>query len=326
MPDTQTADGPLVTPEDERFHVTTTDDRSWTETAWFAAMVPERDMGIWTYPLIRPELGIMSCAIYVWGPGTEESWELPYCRTWWHLPIPEGRGPFDMSFPNGLTYTCVEPLRQYAIAFEDPELRLDLTFTALQPPQEVGVVPGGIGHFEHLGRVTGELWLRGEHIAVDCVDMRDRTWSPRRESRQRMHLTYSFGASTDVGFLMAARRDPDRGRMSQLSGYVLDAAGATRPLTSGTCHVDRDDRGRPAAIIVRGDDREWGQVEIVGEVRSRFTLPQNPWFGWVCLMRWTLPDGRVVYGEHQDAWSPALLRAARGEGWLREGGGHAAAG
>jgi hypothetical protein len=29
------------------------------------------------------------------------------------------------------------------------------------------------------------------------------------------------------------------------------------------------------------------------------------------MVRWTLPDGSVAYGEHQDTWSPGMLRALR---------------
>ena len=53
--------------------------------------------------------------------------------------------------------------------------------------------------------------------------------------------------------------------------------------------------------------------EASGEVLSRLSMPSTPWFVWACVVRWTLPDGSTVFGEHQDTWSPAALR-----GLLRE--------
>src|SRR5690606_33110884 len=125
----------------------------------------------------------------------EELWQLPYFRTWWHLPIPEDADLTRLELPNGLRYEVVEPLTSYRVAYaDDDEIELEFTFEALHPPHPVGVVAGGRGHLDQFGRVRGELTLAGERIEIDCVEMRDRTWGPRRESRKRTFLTYSYGA------------------------------------------------------------------------------------------------------------------------------------
>ena len=298
-----------LTAADDRLHPGKTEDRSWTETAWFAAAAPERGLCVWTYPLFRPELGVMSCGIYVWDPGGEELWQLPYYRTWWHLPIPEEADLTNLALPNGLAYECLEPLTAYRVRYEDGDaLRLDVTFRALHPPHGVGVVPGGRGHLDQFGRVTGELWLGGERIEIDCVEMRDRTWSPRRESRQRAFLTYSYGATAEgSGFHVSTRYDHERGRNQLLTGFVL-RDGEARALSQGECEVDRDGQGRPVAMTVRaaGDGDE--TVEARGEVLSRLAMPSTPWFVWACVVRWTLADGTSAFGEHQDTWAPAALR------------------
>ena len=295
---------------DDGFHPPRSDDRSWTETAWFAAAVPERGLVVWTYPLFRPELGIMSCGVYVWETGAEELWELPYYRTWWHLPIPEGIEATRFALPNGLSYECLEPLRAYRITYADGDaMRLDVTFRALHPPHRVGVVPGGRGHLDQLGRVTGELWLHGERLVVDCIEMRDRTWSPRRESRQDTFLSYSYGAGADgSGFHVSTRRRGGGAGQEMLTAYAL-RDGAARALTDATCEIARDDRGRPVAVRVHAAGGDGPGLEARGEVMSRIALPSTPWFVWACLMRWTLPDGSHAYGEHQDTWSPGMLRA-----------------
>ena len=294
---------------DDGFHLGVTDDDSWTETAWFAGAVPERGLAIWTYPLFRHELGVMSCGIYVWEPGAEELWQLPYYRTWWHLPIPRDAELSDLRLPNGLRYQCLEPLTAYRISYEDgAAISLEMTFRALHPPHEVGVEPGGHGHIDQLGRVTGELWLNGERIEIDCVEMRDRTWSPRRESRQRTFVSYSYGAgSGGEGFHLSTRWRPDRELHEMLTGFVLREGSVAR-LVAGTCEVARDDLGRPVSVVVRGEGEEGTPFEARGDVVSRIAIPSTPWFVWACVVRWTLADGTVVYGEHQDTWSPALLR------------------
>lgn len=305
----------MLSAADEAFHPGSTEDASWTETAWFAAAVPERGIGVWTYPLFRRELGVMSCGIYVWEPGAEELWQLPYYRTWWHLPIPAGISPTAFELSNGLHYECLDPERGYRVTYADGDaISLEFVFTALHQPHGVGVVNGGHGHLDQLGRVRGELVLAGEHHAIDAIEMRDRTWSPRRESRQRAFVTYSYGASSErEAFHLSTRFRPELGRNEILTGYLM-RNGAIVPLSSGTCEVQRDPDGRPLAITLHGADDGDHRLEARGEVVSRLSMPSTPWFVWACLVRWTLPDGTTAFGEHQDTWSPAALRARRHPG------------
>ena len=46
------------------------------------------------------------------------------------------------------------------------------------------------------------------------------------------------------------------------------------------------------------------------------SMPSTPWFVWASVVRWTLPDGTEAFGEHQDTWSPGLLRTLLREGSL----------
>jgi hypothetical protein len=296
---------------DDRFRVKPTPDQSWTETAWFAAAVHDRGIGVWTYPLFRPEVGIMSCGVYVWGPGADEAWQIPYYRSWWHVPLPADVDPTDSTFPTGLSYECVESLKEYRITYSDgQELALDLTYRALHPPHYVGV-ESGHGHLDQFGRVTGTLQLHGERHEIDCIDMRDRTWGPRRESRQQMRLTYSYGA-TDSGsaFLVTTKFDPRTGQPTLLTGFLLSDQGE-EPLTEASCDVARDPEGRPTHVELHWLDDAGETVEVKGVVSSRCVFPPNPWFGWACLVEWTFPDGTIAHGEHQDCWSPAMLREYR---------------
>jgi hypothetical protein len=62
-------------------------------------------------------------------------------------------------------------------------------------------------------------------------------------------------------------------------------------------------------VRVEGVDEDGCRVAADGEVVSRIALPGTPWFVWACMVRWTLPDGSHAVGEHQDTWSPGMLRA-----------------
>jgi hypothetical protein len=170
------------------------------------------------------------------------------------------------------------------------------------------VTAGGHGHIDQFGRVTGELALRGERITIDCVEMRDRTWSPRRESRQRTFVSYSYGASADGnGFHLSKRWRPAQGRDELLTGFLL-RDGELAALDAGACEIERDAQGRPQFVRVRGRGAGGVALQADGEVLSRMAMPSTPWFVWACVVRWTLADGTQVFGEHQDTWSPALLR------------------
>jgi hypothetical protein len=300
-----------LTAADDHFHPVTHDDDAWTETFWFAAAVPERGLGVWTYPLFRPRLGIMSCGVYAWEPDAEELWQLPYYRTYWHMRFPEGQRLTELSLSNGLSYRCLEPLTRYQIAYEDGDaMTLDLTFAALHPPHAYGV-RDGLGHLDQLGRVTGEIVLYGERIPVDCIEMRDRTWGPRRESRQKTIFAYDYGArSATSGFHCSSLLDAERQEYRLMTGFVLREHGLRR-LTEAVRQVDRDEFGRPAAVALRGRDEDGAEFEAHGEVMSRFGMPSTPWFNWGSIVRWTLPDRSRGYGEDQESWSPERFRALR---------------
>ena len=81
----------------------------------------------------------------------------------------------------------IEPTMLYAIGYEDGDrLRAALRFDGVMPPRPLtagGSTFGKARHFDQFGRVTGELWLDGERIAIDCLAMRDRTWGRRPEDR-----------------------------------------------------------------------------------------------------------------------------------------------
>ncbi len=298
----------VLGPIDDRFHAPVREPETWTETSWFAAAVPERGLGIWTYPVFRPGLGILACTIYVWEPGASEPWELPYWRCWWHMPIPAGIEPTSFTLPNGLAYRTLEPMSAYAISYSgDDGVSFELDWRALHPPHPLGVADG-IGHLDQLGRVQGELVLHGERIAVDCVEMRDRTWGPRRESRQATCLGYSYGAGADgFAFHASTRLDRHTGEWKLMTGFVL-GRGEPRTVSAVRRRVTRDERGRPVSVQLTIVDDRGVELTAVGEVVSLLSHIATPFFVWVSLVRWRFQDGSEAFGEDQDTWSPGKLR------------------
>ena len=293
---------------DDELHAPRALDPTWAETCWFAAQIPERKIGIWTYPLFRTNLGIMSCGVYVWGPGNGgELWRQPYYRQYWHQPIPDGFRLSDFELPLGLSYKAIEPLTEYQVRFTDGDaISIDLSFKAIHPAHELGI-SAGHGHLDQLGRVTGEIVLGGERMEVDCIEMRDRTWSPRRERRDGTWLSYSYGAVDDRNaFHCAARIGADR-QVGLLGGFTL-IDGAFTELREGARRVERDADGRPVRIFVTATDENGGVIEAEGSVESLLCMNTSPYFVFVSQVHWTLPNGREAWGEDQDTWSPGMLR------------------
>ena len=126
-------------------------------------------------------------------------------------------------------------------------------------------------------------------------------------------LAYDYGArSASAGFHCSTLYDTDARQYRLLSGFVLRGNGLRR-VTRAVREVERDRHGRPERIAVRGRDEDGTEFEAHGAVVSRFGLPSTPWFNWVSLVRWTLPDGSEAHGEDQETWSPERLRASRRE-------------
>ena len=293
---------------DDELHLPRPGDFSWAETSWFAAQIPERQLCLWLYPLFRPTMNVMSCAVYVWGPGSGELWRQPYYRQYWHQPIPDGFRLTNFELPIGLAYRVIEPLSEYELRYADGDsISIELNYRSLHPPHELGI-SGDHGHFDQLGRVTGELVLAGEKISIDCIEMRDRTWSPRRERRDGTWLSYSYGAVDDRTAFHCATRIRSDFQVELLGGFSL-SEGVVRPLVQGRRRVERDSDGRPNRIFVSGVDDAGVAVEARGEVISLLAMNTSPYFVFVSQVHWRMADGTEAWGEDQDTWSPGLLRA-----------------
>jgi hypothetical protein len=299
---------------DDQLHAPVVDDPWWTETAWFGFADPARGLCGSIYQIYRSVQGVMATAVYVWTPGRESLHELPYYRAFWHLPIPADAHPCDNELPSGLSIRTVTPMARYRIRYDDPgELELDLDWHGVVDAQPFHVA-NGMGHLDQLGHVSGTMTLHGERIAIDCIEMRDRSWTPRRETTARTRRGYTYGSSPDgtEAFFIATNVAPGSADDVAVGGWVV-RDGVVTAIEHGRRVVTRDDQHRPVRVELDaeagGRSHRW-----TGDVVSRLALPTTPYFAWMSLTTWTDADGRRLTGEDHDSWSPRRWRAlCRGE-------------
>src|SRR6266540_3899279 len=154
----------------------------WTETTWWSFNVPERSLAGWLYASMRPNLGMVGGGAFVYDRAAWVPWELPYYG-WLQLqPLPDPLDLRAVTFRNGVTVRCKEPGMRYELGYrfrDHTDFVADLDFEGLTPPvpHVHGAPPfTGSSHYDQHGRLTGSLLLRGEHIDVDCISVRDRSW------------------------------------------------------------------------------------------------------------------------------------------------------
>ena len=141
----------------------------WTETVWFAWMVPERNLVGYFYPIFRPNLGVQAGGVLVFDDRAELPWELPIFEYDWHQQIPQGIDLRDARLNNGMTIKCVEMGKTYDLGYKSRDLNLSLRVDAVaRPLVTAATVPFIHGHIDQLCHVTGSMDIRGDVIAVDC--------------------------------------------------------------------------------------------------------------------------------------------------------------
>jgi len=273
------------TARDDRFHFAELGDDWWaTETAWFSFHHPARGLGGWLYTLVRPNIGTVAGGAWVWDGSAHLPWEVLYSANYSALELPRDQELDDCRLPTGVSIKALEPTQRYALGYRDGErLTATLEFAGVMPPEPltaVGSTFGSAHHFDQFGRVTGELILNGERIAIDCIGMRDRTWGRRPEDRPRQAAYVTGAANAGHGFLA-----------------VTNVRAESEEIAYG---------------FLRRDGRTF-QAE--GHAVSRIILNRHTFIDINSLVCWDL-DGGEAWGEDQDMWPvhryARLRRTARG--------------
>lgn len=294
-----------VTPADDAFHPST-DDPWWTETVWFAWMVPERGVLGYFYPVFRPNIGVQFGGVLVVDGDGEMPWELPVFDWDWHQQIPVGLDLRNMTLGNGMSLRCIDPGRVYEFAYEARDITLELRYEALMQPLVSRATPPFVnGHIDQPGRVTGRMVLHDEEIAVDCYAMRDRSWGPRRDGRQPK-VGYAYATASATSAFLAITVDRGEGH-DVTTGYLMRDS-VWSQLASGTRRVERDAQGRPSAITIDAVDALGRSMTATGATVSRQVFTAYPsMFCWNSLVHWRF-DGADCWGEDQDVWHPRKWR------------------
>jgi len=325
--------GWTVTEADDDFH--TPSDHPWeTETFWTAFVIPERKVNGWFYNQVlanQGENGTCNGGCFLWGPDDED----PYSHMVNALPMPPGpRSLNDIRLPNGNHIKTLEHLKRYGVRFHDKgNFEADLEFEAIMAPNPhpLGVAPFWKGrHFDQAMHVTGEIVLKGERIAIDCLQLRDRSWSPRpprvakeanatldrersntdtpttKPRRPRFVLGYVYAvASSKDAFLAYSNWNEGDANDVVTTGYLI-RDGVWAHLVSGErrCHVDPR-RSWIDRIELEAIDTLGRKLTATGEMISHQGArgPGNGLFYW----KW---DGAEGWGENQGGIADIYLRDA----------------
>jgi len=318
--------GWVVKAEDDGFHEAS--QHPWeTETFWTSFNIPERKLSGWFYNQVlanQGDTGLYNGGAFVW----DDNDVSPYEQTVKGTPIAQPRDLNDIHLPNGNRIKTLVPCTRYMVQrFDKGRFECELYFEGVMAPNPhpAGVWPFIKGrHFDQAMRVTGELKLNGEKLDIDCISVRDRSWSPRpphdmstdkpksedkaRPIRPRRSVGYVFGSASPSDAFLAYTSSIEGEEVERLDTGYLVRDGIWAHLVEGErrCVVDPD-REWIWRIELEGRDTLGRTLTAVGEMVSHQGAfgpgkggPGNALFFWT----W---DGAEGWGENQGgitAWYP----------------------
>jgi hypothetical protein len=336
-------------PEDDSYHVPTTDDPDWVETNWWCFNIPGRHIGCWLHAGYHAHRNQVTVRVFAWDPSGADPGRLAYYKKMPNLPMPAGADLRDITFPGpGYTVRMLEPLMRYRVAYADLEESFAVEFEhhGVHPPQRFtpGEAPAMHNpHLDQLGHITGEMTLRGERLAIDCYSVRDRTWGPRRAHDGAARPEDRARAASRVRHPGGPRwreieRERGQGRIQYIFGHAEDGqtgflsfvrpsegtADGWSPMNVGWLLRDgefrRLDRAKSRMRVSRDPVTGWSQhMEVRCEDRTGRAMEAEGWSvshmcetgaGSNALMRWEA-EGTVLWGEDQDGWSLRHFRRMR---------------
>ena len=303
-------------------------DDSATETQYFGFSVPEAGIHALTYMWWHPNLKVCSGGLVVFQGIKHHTIEAELCD--WRTFMSDAALKNDLHefrFDNGYRVKVIEPEKRFHVTYADPanENSVDLMFEALLP----AVLTAEGNHLDQTMKVKGELLLRGKRYAIDCYNVRDRSWGkPRPETlmplppNSWMTGTFRDDFSFNCTVLDHASGQPERnGKFVVPDDQALNTGWVCKDGKVG-CIVSAFKRvirspGSPisSAIDLRFTDEHGRRFEIQGSMVASCPISvYNNVLVVVNLMRWDC-DGLVGHGDNQDAmWGPFVSSAVfRGE-------------
>ena len=313
----------MITAADLDFHNQNSPDFDHAETLFLIFSVPEARISGNAYVLCRPNAGICLSSVYVHQGIHANAWTVDYSDAPMHVKCPDTMANFTLS--NGLSVKGSNGARDYHFRYDgrDGLCRFDLDFKGLMDPFDpldpaqnpmLEVFAGDLeastgagdswtkGHYDLVGRITGELELYGQRFDVSCVDGLDRSWGPRAEWNSApvswMHLTFG----DDLAFHLVVTLDIVGGQQVYTTfrfGYAV-VDGECCAVTAA--EVEAESVGMLGMHrIVRITDARGRQWEMVGAA-----IAAAPWhtaytsfISFQSLYRWTMGD-RVGFSNVTD--------------------------
>ena len=332
----------MITERDSAYHANDPEEWRWTETTPLIFSVPEACILGNLYVASRPNLGVALSVITVGQGMCRQSYAIDFSDAQMHLPAPKDFTRYTLE--NGLSVNVISPPRDYHFTYAykgGDECALDLTFRGAHRPFDCDDpnentllnMPGGqaydarlgdqwgnkstnsrypSGHFNTIGRVTGELRLRGRTYKVDCHDCMDHSWSRRTEVSRRAVAFVSACFPNGYGLHMAMPIRLENGETiydGLRFGYVVEdgetyglvdakMGGATSEMLPVNCWLEATD--------VRGKVHRMTGAAIAGHPWDNFN-PSH--IAYQCLMRWETSDGLVGHSELANIFGREYLAA-----------------
>ncbi len=322
-------DVPVIKESDAEFHPFRPDQYNWAETNYFGFYNTQAHLNVGVYALFRPNLGVVSSTICINSKRARTPWEADFCDYQVALPMPTNNSLLDYELANSLRVRCTRANSDWQIRYDDGEgTTINVEYAALMPgfdindPDQDPMCASGSeagkfswgnaydGHFDQTGRVTGEVSVRGESYAIDCVSTMDHSWGPRPE-RGKPNMSWlhaHIDNETALHAILSFDADVDDTQLSLAHGYAL-SGGHVYGLAAGSGTVARGPDRFADSIVLEFKDSRGEAHQLSGQALTNF-----PWQCWPnmiafnVLAHWKYNE-REAYGEVQEFFElPKLNR------------------
>lgn len=313
----------MITDADLHFHNGNSPAFDHAETLFLIFSVPEVRISGNAYVVCRPNAGVCVSSVYVHQGIHPNAWTVDYSDAPVHVKCPDTMSDFTLS--NGLSIKGGNGARDYRFRYEgrDGLCRFDLDFKGLMDPfdpldpaqnpmlaafggdPEASTGAGDSwtkGHYDLVGRISGELELYGQKFPVSCVDGLDRSWGPRAEWNAApvswMHMTFG----DDLAFHLVVTLDVVDGQPIYTTfrfGYAV-VDGECCAVTAA--EVDAESVGMLGMHrVVRITDAKGRQWEMAGGAiaAAPWHTASTSFISFQSLYRWTMGD-RVGFSNVTD--------------------------
>jgi hypothetical protein len=302
-------------PEDDLLHpesFVNVNDDSACETQYFGFSVPEADIHALCQNMRRPKFNLVSGGLYVFQGIKSAMVQAELCdwRLFMNDSVVTKNNLHKFRYDNGYGVEILEPLKRYHMTYSDParENSVDLIYQAVQPV----VMFGDNNHLEQTMKVTGDLVLRGKHYAVDCFNIRDRSWGkPRQETNNPIPpLDWMTGVfNEDFAFNCTvfdhASNNPHPlavpDEQALRAGWIY-YQGKLGRIVKASKRVKRGSMLEPLTVELKLSDERGRDFDMQGTLVA--SCPCNCWGNilvLISLMRWDC-NGSTAYGDDQSCY------------------------